>query len=150
MITSFVPLELYIQEPSQSKKIIVWKNYRPSSSLCCIPVRIQFLKETTEVLLLEKERQIKTSVPTTIQHDKLSVCISHQMLLTMKDGKVCNALTQTSSAQECYVCGALPSTMNNIEYAIRREIDPSAFEFGLSPLHASNRFFNVSCIFHFD
>ena len=35
--------------------------------------------------------------------------------LTMFDGKVVNALTDTSSTQSCNVCGAKPSEMNNLK-----------------------------------
>lgn len=63
------------------------------------------------------------------------------MSLTMVDGKVCNALSSTASAQVCYVCGASPKDMNNIDTALQRPFDTSTFRFGLSTLHAWIRFY---------
>lgn len=34
------------------------------------------------------------------------ISVKRDLLLTMSDGKVCNALTNTSSTQNCYICGA--------------------------------------------
>ena len=58
----------------------------------------------------------------------------------MVDGKVCNALSNTSS-MTCYICGAKPTEMNNIEECLGREVKEKYFEFGLSPLHSYIRFF---------
>ena len=57
----------------------------------------------------------------------------------MVDGKICNALTQTSSAR-CYICDARPTEMNDIEKCLQKEVHKSTYEFGLSPLHTYIRF----------
>ena len=64
----------------------------------------------------------------------------------MLDGKVCNAVTSTSSAQKCYICDALPTQMNDIESVRNRISDESTYRFGLSSLHAWIRFFE--CFIH--
>ena len=58
----------------------------------------------------------------------------------MIDGKICSALTETSSAR-CYICKATPKEMNNIEHCLQKPTNQKSFEFGLSPLHAYIRFF---------
>lgn len=58
----------------------------------------------------------------------------------MVDGKVCNALSDTSSSK-CYLCGAFPKEMNSIEACTQKPLQVEHLEFGLSPLHSYIRFF---------
>ena len=74
-----------------------------------------------------------------------SIEISYELVMAMIDGKVCNAVTETTSTKRCYVCGATLSLMN-IEEIFGRETDPSTFTFGLSPLNVWIRFFE--CLLH--
>jgi hypothetical protein len=53
------------------------------------------------------------------------------MKLIMVDGKVCNAITFTTSAQKCYICKTAPVEMNQIEKVTNKEIDPITLCFGL-------------------
>lgn len=64
----------------------------------------------------------------------------------MIDGKVCNAITSTSSAQKCYICGATPKLMNDLAAMNVQDVNPQNFRFGLSTLHAYIRFFE--CFLH--
>ena len=41
-----------------------------------------------------------------------SKVIINTLLLTMIDGKVCNALTDTRYTQKCYISGATPKMMS--------------------------------------
>lgn len=62
----------------------------------------------------------------------------------MIDGKVCNAMTDTSSTQKCYICGATPKTMNGeLKDLVDKKED---YGFGLSTLHAWIRCFE--CLLH--
>jgi hypothetical protein len=54
----------------------------------------------------------------------------------MIDGKICNALSSTSSAQRFYVCGATPKEMNSLVTTKEKEVNFKSFSFGLSTLHA--------------
>uniref|UniRef100_A0A2S2Q9M0 Uncharacterized protein n=1 Tax=Sipha flava TaxID=143950 RepID=A0A2S2Q9M0_9HEMI len=63
----------------------------------------------------------------------------------MVDGKVCNAITETSS-QVCYICGVSPKNINNIDFIKNRTNNISTYSFGLSTLHARIRFFE--CLMH--
>lgn len=58
----------------------------------------------------------------------------------MVDGKVCNALSNTPS-MKCFICGAKPTEMNQLEKCIAKNVKEKYFEFGLSPLHSYIRFF---------
>lgn len=58
----------------------------------------------------------------------------------MVDGKICSALSGTSSAR-CYICEATPKEMNDIDRCLQKQSDENRFEFGLSPLHSWIRFF---------
>lgn len=147
-LTSLVPLQLYYQK-EDGEKIIVWQNPRPSSTRFCRPIRFQFKKETLELTLQEKihvENQIAQLSPTKCKLDDRETSVSHICLMTMINGKVCNALTETASAQTCYVCKATPKEMNNIDIVVGKQVKEETFQFGLSTLHAWIRFFE--CLLH--
>ena len=74
------------------------------------------------------------------------VNVRQELLLTMTDGKICNALTSTSSTQRCYVCEASPKEMNNLVTTKEKEVNFKSFSFGLSTLHAWIGFFE--CLLH--
>jgi hypothetical protein len=61
------------------------------------------------------------------------------MVLTTTDGKICYAVTSTSSAQVCFVCGAAPKQINRIDEIVKRDVDIT-YRFVLSTLHAWIRF----------
>lgn len=65
--------------------------------------------------------------------------IKHTMILTMIDGKVCNAATDTSSTMRCYICGQTSKDFNKL--IVAEEVNEEALKFGLSILHARIRFF---------
>jgi hypothetical protein len=74
---------------------------------------MQFKKETAELakekisIVEERIKNLETTV-TTLEVQNSVISVSHNMVLTMIDGKICNAVTSTTSAQVCYVCGAAP------------------------------------------
>ena len=86
------------------------------------------------------DEQIAKLVPFEHTINDKTVRVSYTMLLTMIDGKVCNALTSTASAQRCYLCGVTPKAMNNIDEIQQRATDANSFQFGISSLHAWIRF----------
>ncbi|XP_028146043.1 uncharacterized protein LOC126891809 [Diabrotica virgifera virgifera] len=147
-LTSIVPLQLYAEQPGQDK-IIVWQNPRPSSTRFCRPIRFQFKKETKELTVQETsyiENQISELQPTIGMLDSEEIAVSHVCVMTMIDGKVCNAITETASSQTCYICKATPKQMNDIEKLLKREVVQENLKFGLSTLHAWIRFFE--CLLH--
>ena len=137
-ITCIVPVRLI------SDTRIIWQNPTPASTAYCRPLRIQFMKESKEVSVAEKNRvdqEIKElrSTKTTSQDRHLQ--INHKLLFTMIDGKVCNALTETTSTQKCFICGAPSKLFNNVDEMIAREVNTDNLEFGLSVLHGWIRMF---------
>ncbi|XP_055840046.1 uncharacterized protein LOC129907726 [Episyrphus balteatus] len=141
-ITSYVPIQLYSQMGSEKK--IVWHNPRPGSTRYCRPIRFQLKKETADLSRTEQEyiqTQINELNETVIKISDRFIRVKHILKLTMVDGKVCNALSHTASQQVCYICGAKPSNMNDIESSLERTINEDFLDFGISPLHAWIRFF---------
>lgn len=133
--SSVVPLQLLYGH----EKKILWQNPTPSSPHYCRPIRIRFIKETTNIIEEEINyitEQIEELVRTDIGNN---LSVKHKMLFTMVDGKVCNAATHTKSTMKCYICDATTSEFNDLS-----KNRPSKLEnlrFGLSLLHARIRFF---------
>lgn len=84
--------------------------------------------------------QIDELVPTLVVINGRDIKISHTLQITMVDGKVCSALSDLSTSR-CYICGATPKEMNDLNKYLNKVPDASKFEFGLSPLHSYIRFF---------
>lgn len=140
-VFSLVPLRLH------DGHNIIWQNPRPSSTIYCRPIKFIFAKETTELTVRETNvllGDIDHLFPTVINFADSQISVKHELLLTMTDGKVCNALTETHSSQKCYICGATPKMMNddNRNFDSKQE----HFGFGLSTLHAWIRCFE--CLLH--
>lgn len=141
--SSFVPLRLIAN--SGNKKKILWQNPVPSSTRYCRPIRIRFLHESNDITNEEinyiesqasnlNKTNIKTSSGSTFQ-------ISHTLVPTMVDGKVCLAATNTTSTMRCYICGETSRNFNKLENL--KEVNPDALKFGLSVLHARIRCFEA-------
>lgn len=135
----FVPLRLV--SGSEGEKL-VWENPTPSSPRFCRPIRFRFVKENTDVTE-EEINYVKNSAnllsATEVNINRNKYLISHVFVMTMVDGKVCNAATGTKSTSRCYICGATSKDFNNIDN--QKEINPEALQFGLSILHARIRLF---------
>lgn len=147
--TSFVPLRLVSGDPNLKENIVIWKNPRPSSPRFCRPIRMRFVHETTEISVKEMEfieEQISALDKTYHTIKDMNFVIKHIMLFTMIDGKICNAVTETTSTQKCYMCGATSKMFNNIDTVVLNKVDESKLRFGLSILHAWIRFFE--CLLH--
>ncbi|KAJ8889318.1 hypothetical protein PR048_008817 [Dryococelus australis] len=114
----------YVSLRRESKKI----------NACIYPLYRQIKKNKREDEFQFIENQIRLLEPT-------KVCIenmTHVLIKTMVDGKVCNAVVQNPSAQICYICGASPKQMNNLK------VEKTTFNFGLSTPRAQIRFFKCS------
>lgn len=137
LITSIVPLKLSCNER------VIWQNPRPSSTRLCRPLKIEFLKETSITSKLEKERvenEIKNLENSIVLCDERVITINHVLMLVMIDGKVCNAITGTTSTQRCYICSATSKDFNSVEKMIIKEINVETLKFGISILHGWIRF----------
>ena len=141
---AIVPLKLTVNDET------VWYNSKPSSTLFCRPVHLQYKKETKEVTKGEEER-LRAEI------ENLEVCevsiksedrdlnsilhCKYKLDLTMFDGKVVNVLTNTLSSQSCNICSAKPSEMNNLNLVRSKPVNKQALALGLSTLHCWIRCF---------
>ena len=141
--STVVPLQLVIEGKES------WRNPKPSSTRLCRPVRLQFEKETAELIKSEEKKmkdQISELQPTLVQlSDGTMISIRHEFHLTMIDGKVATVISGEESAKKssmtCNICGAKPKEMNDLQRVIQRESDEDALQIGLSTLHAWIRTF---------
>ncbi|XP_025417521.1 uncharacterized protein LOC112688501 [Sipha flava] len=108
-VTSMVPIYL----ANEVDNHVIWQNPACSLTRYCRPIRLQYAKETIELSLNEENylsQQISQLTP--YIHDKGAVKFS--MDFTMIDGKICNAVTETSS-MKCYICNLNISQMNKLK-----------------------------------
>lgn len=139
-VTSMVPVRL----TNELKDNIIWQNPACSSTRYCRPIRLQYAKETTE-LSQDEENYINLQISQVHHYTKDNVTVRFSMNFTMIDGKVCSAITKTSSMM-CYICRATISQMNQLDNMKEAVIDLSTFRYGLSTFHAYIRFFE--CLLH--
>ena len=101
------------------------------------------MKETREEIKNEKlmiEREIEELQNVCVDMDDgHSIIVSFELYLTVIDGKVLAAITNTMSSQSCPLCGAMPSTFNRLGSAFLPEA--LTLKYGISPLHAWIRLF---------
>lgn len=64
-----------------------------------------------------------------------------KLYLTIIDGKVYNATTNTNSQLRCACCGATCSEFNKLDVVAKKSLNQEALQHGLSPLHAWIRVF---------
>lgn len=61
--------------------------------------------------------------------------------MTMLDGKTCHAITYTASSQACNKYGITPKYVNDIDKVLKRKVDMSVSDYGLSTMQAYIKFF---------
>jgi len=126
---------------------VLWNNRTPQSIRFCRPLKLEFLKESKAVVIQENlhiQEEIKNLIPCkVILNDKQIIYVKFSLYLTVIDGKVLNALTNTKSFQACPICNATPKDflMNkNFKYFQFVPILDN-LKHGVSPLHSWIRFF---------
>ena len=72
--------------------------------------------------------------------------VHYQLLFTMIDGKVDNAVSGVRSSQVCYLCGAKPWKMKNMKYVFSLMVHKDRLLYGISSLHLWIR--NFECLLH--
>jgi hypothetical protein len=84
--TTLIPLKL------SNDTCSFWVNPRPQSPGICRPIKLQFAKETWDLVLFERERvEQEFNNLTTIEmqiNDTMSILVSFEFHLTMIDGKI--------------------------------------------------------------
>ncbi|KAL0861509.1 hypothetical protein ABMA27_009031 [Loxostege sticticalis] len=138
-MTSLVPLKL------ETGNVVIWKNPNPSSTFYCRPIKFQFAKETTDFV-----KQEQSAMEEEIRNLTISNCgnfeVTHELHMTMIDGKVTTIITDTPSAATCNVCLAKPSEMNNLSLMFSRPVREDVYQYGLSTLHMWIR--SMECLLH--
>ncbi|KAJ8896534.1 hypothetical protein PR048_001878 [Dryococelus australis] len=101
-----VPLQMYGLSPDNGKKLIVWQNPWPSSTWYGSPIKLEFAAETTAKIIAEKkcmDDQIADLQPTVLENAATShMKLRDQLAMKIIAGKICNALTETTSAQHAH------------------------------------------------
>jgi hypothetical protein len=101
-MTSLVSLKL------EAENVVIWNNPKPSSTFYCRPIKFQFPKETTAFV-----KQEQAAIEEEIRNLTTSSCgnleVTHELHMTMIDGKVTTLIIDTPSAATCNVCLAKPS-----------------------------------------
>lgn len=146
-ILHFVPISLN-QNSENLASAVVWQNPKPSSTKLCRLLKFDFVKESKEKILLEIEsikKEIEKLRPSEVEVSGKKFRVKHNLLCTMVDGKVCQALTDTSSSNYT-ICKATPKEMNDLEKVKERVVNISAYQYGLQTLHAWIRF--MECVLH--
>jgi len=72
--------------------------------------------------------------------------MKHILLFTMIDNKICNIMTNILSSMKCYICGASPKEMNDLNLIKRKIVKDEYFSFGFSLLYCWIRCFE--CLLH--
>lgn len=145
---SMVPISLFVVNENYKAQSI-WENSKSNSTRLCRPLKFEFAKETKEKILLEMNtvrKEVQNLTPSKIELNGKTYFVKHKLHNTMIDGKVCQALTNTSSSNNCVICGAKPTQMNDIEAVAKRKSDISAYQYGLQTLHAWIRL--MECVLH--
>ena len=141
-LTTITPLKLVMNDK------VVWTNPKPSSCHFTRPLHLQYKKETKDAIVQE-EASLKEEINGLNDLDLLDLPEDYQLNgfvkynaeITMLDGKVVNAITDTKSSQSCNVCAASPKEMNNLPLVRSKPINKDSLKLGISPLHMQLRSF---------
>lgn len=142
-MASLVPLRMriYNKLPSTSSSNDIWRNLTPGSKFLCRPIRFEYVKEdkvTTKSLVQLIENEISSLSPAFVEINGQVIKVSFCGQFTMIDGKVANAITDTTSTWKCNICGKISSQFH--EDSDSTCVNENALKFGISPLHARIRF----------
>ena len=133
-MASVVPLRL------RSEISEHWKNPRPSSVHFCRPISFRYVKESAEIIkatVNDVKAQIDELKHSVIKmKNGKTVEINYEFFLTMIDGKVLNAITNTTSTLKCAIC---QKTQKDFQKLDDSTIEEHNYKYGISPLHARIR-----------
>jgi len=141
-VTSMTPLQLI-----DSNARVIWRNRTPHSVRFCRPIKVEFVKESKDVIKNEHARMKREisclkSFACKIDGNK-EIDIKFSLHLTAIDGKVLNTITNTTSNQCCPICKCTSKDfLNNVDFKSEK-FSPrlEALQHGVSPLHCWIRFF---------
>lgn len=109
--TTYIPLRIKTNDG-----FVLWSNPNPQSYRFCRPIKIQYRSESKELTLPEKNRVEEEMKDLTSIYAETSagnsVIRDPKLYLTLIDGKVFNAITDTKSQLRCACCGATCTEFN--------------------------------------
>ncbi|CAG9794799.1 unnamed protein product [Diatraea saccharalis] len=133
--TTFIPLKISTKDSHE-----LWLNPTPQSYRSCRPLRIQYKKETTELIKSEKkivDDQITQLKPLSAKTSKgYTIHAECVLYLIVIDGKVLNIILDTPSQLRCPFCGITSTQFNKLEVCYEKIPRKEALMHGISPLHA--------------
>lgn len=127
----------------------IWVNSTPSSTNYCRPVKFEFIKENMELIQREVsaiQKKIEELDTFNYCDENNQVTIKYNLILSMVDGKVVNAICEIKSSTTCHICHAKPTEMNQLEKIYNKNACSDYYKYGISTLHARIRFFE--CLLH--
>ena len=144
-IASLVPLRMRLNKPSSSTRNDslfddIWINLTPGSKFLCRPILFDYTKETTvtiKSIVNQLEEEINALPPIYVKVSNRTIKVTFQQQLAMIDGKVANAITDTTSTWKCNICGKISSQFQDNSEVL---VNKNSLKFGISPLHARIRF----------
>lgn len=152
--SSLVPLLLVCKDSNDSNnEIVAWKNSRPSSPRFCRQIKLQFLHENVESTISEVndiEQQVELLVPFITQIHRMEIFVKYNLMFTMIDNKVCNAVTDTKSILRCYLCGAASKDFNNINDILQKRLLKLICDLEFHHCTLGYVSLNAACIYHID
>lgn len=99
-MTAIGPLHIIDEHPFTGRKILVWKNRRPTSPGFCSPIRMQFAKDINE-LITQTINSIQIQIDNLQFYERVCerkiISVNSKLCLTMIGRKVCNALSECIS-----------------------------------------------------
>ena len=134
--TTLVPLRV---EDQNSK--IYWPSPGPQSDRFCRPVRLQFQKESKELIINEHQRmlaEIGKIQSFTINHNDTNILVDYQLFEAMLDGKCLNYVLGNNCTQRCPICGMMNTTFNDPNQTFP-PLSQNALKHGIAPLHCCIR-----------
>ncbi|CAL1671862.1 unnamed protein product [Lasius platythorax] len=145
-VTTLIPLRF-----SSSTGIIFWNNRTTQSARFCRPLKLEYVKECSDVIMRQKqliEDQINQLKIFEINLNDYRIRVLFSLLLTLIDGKVLNIITGTKSMQTCPICHATPNKFNDLSNRLKGLFlpNPNSLQYGISPLHAWIRL--LECCLH--
>lgn len=144
--TTLIPLRLISND-----NIVIWNNPTPQSVRFCRPIKLEYVKETKDHVLKEKQNlddQIQHLDMLVFNVRNFTLKVKCHLCMTLIDGKTLATLTNTKSSQACQICGATPADFLKISdfRSVKFMPKSDSLQYGISPLHCWIRF--LECILH--
>ena len=141
--TSLVPLQL------SCCTNLVWQNRTPASAGFCRPMKLEYCRESTEIIRQWAAASIWLPGPAerwSVAAYRVSSPAVGRLKLhkTMIDVRVTAEITDTSSTQYCMICKAAPKQNTDLQGVKERPIQESHFMFGISAIYAWILFFECT------